>query len=116
MSELNMSELSIMVEKVFVKRYVQKLNDDKGKFESSIFNFSGNGFEMEGGNVFIGFDFGFDEVFYRFWVEKFKEIVKSNDKFLLELESISRRVLFEEKFYRVEVVRKKAEDKKLVKW
>lgn len=116
MSEPNMSELSTMAEKALAKRYVQKPNDDKGKFESSTLNLSGNGFEMEGGNVSIGLDPGLDEASYRSWVEKFKEIAKSNDKSLSELESTSRRVSSEEKLHRAEVARKKAEDKKLAKW
>lgn len=105
-----MVEFSFFVEKVVVICQNVELDKEVRKFEINMSDI------LERDLLFVvSVYFEFDEVFYFVWVEKLKEVLwLSKDEKVMELGD--RNNVIEERYVRVEVVRKKVEEKKLVIW
>ncbi|KAM7276590.1 hypothetical protein ACFE04_018456 [Oxalis oulophora] len=113
LDDSKLSELNAITEKVLAIRKGNLSSKGDEKFEINSKDF------LDGGDIVMrgatDFDPGLDEVSYRSWVEKFKEVSQSEGNSVLELGS-SRRNLLEDKHVKLEAARKKAEEKKLAKW
>ena len=104
--EVKISKLNAMSEKVIAMRCEQVEGKDDRKFEVTQT-------DMLRETSTFNFDAGFDEASYLSWVEKFKEASQtSGDQFI----DIRRRELDEDKCAKLEAAKKKAENRKLLKW
>lgn len=113
--QMNMVDLNEMAENIVSFRQKSQVEKDGKKFE-----YNPNGLLKERHSVdelgpdSIAYDPGLDEASYRSWVEKFKDQSPlDNDK---ELTVGNRRNLPKEKHHKVEDARKKAEERKILKW
>lgn len=109
----NLPKLSAMVDKVIALRNGEQSEKDGSMVEINPVELI-NDHDHGKGQSSVSFDPGFDEASYLSWVEKFKEVAQSKDYTVLEVGN--RRRLPEEKHMKAEEARKKAEEKKLLKW
>lgn len=104
--EVGISKLNAMSEKAIAMRCEQMEDKDERKFQV-------NQTDMLRGTSTFNFDAGFDEASYLSWVENFKEASQTSGDQIIEM---GRRELDSEKRAKLEAAKKKAEDKKLLKW
>ncbi|XP_026444753.1 probable helicase CHR10 isoform X2 [Papaver somniferum] len=112
-NEVNTRELISMAEKVTKMRHESSDNQDR-KFElDSMDVLRGDDFSTKRTPAYDSFDPGLDEASYLSWVEKFKEASQSTDNSNLVL---GKRNLPDERIGKLEAAKRKAEEKKLLKW
>ncbi|PON61206.1 SNF2 domain-containing protein / helicase domain-containing protein [Parasponia andersonii] len=112
--EEKISELNSLAEKVIAVRHEQVAGKDERKFEVNPTDMLNGCPLSQGGNsASFSFDSGFDEASYLSWVEKFKEASQTNGDQMMDM---GRRELDEDRRAKVEAAKKKAEDKKLLRW
>lgn len=102
--QLDMSKVNNVVEKVIAFRYRGLTREDDRKFE----------IDSKSENSCVEFDPVLDEASYNSWVEKLKETSEKYGK--LDLKETNKRSKLGDKHLKAEIVRKKAEEKKLAKW
>ncbi|XP_071718314.1 probable helicase CHR10 isoform X2 [Rutidosis leptorrhynchoides] len=105
--QLDMSKVNDIVEKVIAFRH-------GGRSEAEDLTVEIRSKDVLGGRSYVELDPVLDETSYNSWVEKLKETSGQSDN--LSLEETSRRSKLEEKHLKAELVRKKAEEKKVAKW
>ncbi|PSS24120.1 Helicase [Actinidia chinensis var. chinensis] len=110
--EINVSELNAMAEKVLALRYKQQSAKDDMEFVINPMDQLTVHDLVKKDPTSVAYT-GFDEALYLSWIEKFKEVLQSNNSPTLDLEN--RRNLLEV-HQRAEAARKKVEEKKLFKW
>ncbi|XP_052728584.1 probable helicase CHR10 isoform X2 [Vigna angularis] len=111
--DINLSEISVMADKVLALRDKQIRDMDDRKFEVSPRNILQGDDVKEGGTTF-SHDLGLDEASYLSWVNKFEEVSKSSCNSMMDWRS--KRNSEEEKNLKLESAMKKAEEKKLSRW
>lgn len=112
--EVKISELNAMAEKVIAMRHEQAAGKDDRKFEVNPTDSLNRSVCARGGDsTSFDFDSSFDKASYLSWVEKFKEESQKSGEQIIDL---GRRELDEEKHAKLEAAKKKAEEKKLLKW
>lgn len=113
--EFDVSNVSAMAEKVTALRHKQIPNKGDGRFlVNPMTSSNGCDLSIQEGTTSSNFDPGLDEASYRSWVEKFKEAFHSSANEVMELER--QKTLSRDKSLNLEVVKKKAQEKKLSKW
>lgn len=113
--EVKISELSAMAEKVIAIRHEQVAGKDDRKFEVNQTDMlNGCPFSRGGKPTSFSFDSGFDEASYLSWAEKFKEASQTTEDPIMDLGR--RRDLDEDKRAKLEAAKKKADDKKTLRW
>ncbi|KAJ1430888.1 SNF2-related, N-terminal domain [Sesbania bispinosa] len=112
--DMDLSEINAMADKVIAMRDQQIFDKDDRKFEVNPRNFSKVYDVKEGGSASLSCDLDLDEASYLSWVKKFEEVSKSSCDSIMDLRS--RKNLDEEKSLKLEIAKKKAEEKKLSKW
>lgn len=112
--ESKLSQVNAVAEKIIAMRH--ELGKDERKFEIDPANVSDTGeLIAERSSASVTFDPGFDESSYLSWVEKFKDA--SQDSIEQNELLKPRRVLEpEDRRLSIEDAKKKAEEKKLLKW
>ncbi|KAL5571832.1 hypothetical protein UlMin_021429 [Ulmus minor] len=113
--ELKIPELNELADKVIAMRREQVESKDDRKFEVNPTDKS-NPVVRGGDSAPISFNTDFDEASYLSWVEKFKEKSQSSGDELMDLDRRRRGESDEDKLAKIEAAKKKAEDKKLLKW
>ncbi|KAJ1375587.1 P-loop containing nucleoside triphosphate hydrolase, partial [Sesbania bispinosa] len=112
--DMDLSEITAMADKVIAMRDQQLFDKDDRKFEVNPRNFL-KGYDVkEGGSASLSCDLDLDEASYLSWVKKFEEVSNSSCDSIMDLRS--RKNLDEEKSLKLEIAKKKAEEKKLSKW
>ncbi|XP_010053964.2 probable helicase CHR10 isoform X1 [Eucalyptus grandis] len=112
--ESKLSEVNAVVEKIIAMRH--ELGKDERKFEIDPANVTDTGeLIVEGSSTSVAFDPGFDESSYLSWVEKFKDASQASIK-QNELLGPRRALEPEDRHLSIENAKKKAEEKKLLKW
>ncbi|XP_045798213.1 probable helicase CHR10 isoform X2 [Trifolium pratense] len=112
--EMDLTEINAMADKVIAIRDEQTFDKDDRKFEVNPRNVL-KGYDVkERGSASLSCDLDLDEASYLSWVKKFEEVSKSSCDSIIDLRS--RRNLDEEKSQKLEIAKKKAEEKKLSKW
>jgi hypothetical protein len=112
--EMDLTEINAMADKVIAIRDEQIFDKDDRKFEVNPRNFL-KGYDVkERGSASLSCDLDLDEASYLSWVKKFEEVSKSSCDSIIDLRSS--RNLDEEKSKKLEIAKKKAEEKKLSKW
>ncbi|KAF4402339.1 hypothetical protein G4B88_003260, partial [Cannabis sativa] len=113
--ELQSSKLKTMVERVVAMRHEQVAGNDGRKFEVNPTDMlKGCLSSQQQEAVSLSSDSGFDEASYLLWVEKFKEASQTSGDQIIDLGR--RRDLDESKRAKLEAAKKKADEKKLLKW
>ncbi|XP_030535360.2 probable helicase CHR10 isoform X2 [Rhodamnia argentea] len=110
--EAKLSEVNAVVEKIIAMRH--ELGKDERKFEIDPANVS-DAHELiaERSSASVAFDPGFDESSYLSWVEKFKDASQAS---IEQTEHLEPRRALEDRRLKIEDAKKKAEEKKLLKW
>ncbi|XP_047172708.1 probable helicase CHR10 [Vigna umbellata] len=111
--DINLSEISVMADKVLALRDKQIHDIDDRKFEVNPRNILQGDDVKEGGTTF-SHDLGLDEASYLSWVNKFEEVSKSSCNSMMDWRS--KRNSEEENNLKLESAMKKAEEKKLSRW
>ncbi|XP_054780991.1 probable helicase CHR10 isoform X2 [Prosopis cineraria] len=114
LGDMNLSVINAMTDKVIAMRDVHISDKDDRKFEINPRNLLESYNAKEGSSVSFNSDPSLDEASYLSWVKKFEELPKSSGDSIMEMRN--RGILDEEKRLKLEVAKKKAEEKKLRKW
>lgn len=110
--EVKISELNAMAEKVTAMRCEEVAGRDDRKFDVNPTDSLNGCIRARGDSASFDFDSSFDAASYLSWVKKFEESQKSDEQIM----DFRRRELDKDKHARLEAAKKKAEDKKLLKW
>ncbi|EXB89101.1 Chromodomain-helicase-DNA-binding protein 1-like protein [Morus notabilis] len=111
--EVKISELNAMAEKVTAMRCEEVAARDDRKFEVNPTDSLNGCIRARGDSASFDFDSSSDVASYLSWVKKFKEESQKSDEQIMDFR---RRELDEDKHAKLEAAKKKAEDKKLLKW
>lgn len=110
--EAKLSEVNAVVEKIIAMRH--ELGKDERKFEIDPANVSdARELIVERSSASVAFDPGFDESSYLSWVEKLKDASQASTE---QTEHLEPRRALEDRRLKIEDAKKKAEEKKLLKW
>ncbi|XP_057808391.1 probable helicase CHR10 isoform X3 [Salvia miltiorrhiza] len=113
--QLDKSELAVLAEKVIASRHELQSDVRDRKLEINSMNrVNDQDLVKQDASESMDFDPGLDEASYMSWVEKFKQPSPEQDSDVLELGN--KRCLPDEKHIKAEAARRKAEEKKILKW
>lgn len=112
--DMDLPDTNAIADRVIAMRDEQIFNKDDKKFEMNPRNILKGRDLKEVGSASLSIGLDLDEASYLSWVKKFEEVSKSTCDTITDVRS--RRNLDEEKSLKVEIAKKKAEEKKLSKW
>ncbi|VFQ75789.1 unnamed protein product [Cuscuta campestris] len=113
--KMDLSELNAMAEKILALRKEKQLDKFDQKFEMNYMDIlDGSSSITQGISGSVDLEPVVDEISYQSWIQKFKEVLPTNDTPTMEMGS--KRKLPDENNLKAEAARKKAEEKKISKW